>query len=51
MRTVDADSLIRQIKIRVKWHKDYTIEEVIEDIKSAPTVEEEKDASRCDTLR
>lgn len=51
MRPIDADSLIRMIQIRYAWHKDYTIEEVIEDIKAAPTVEVGKDESRCDTLR
>lgn len=43
MRTVDADSLIRQIKIRVKWHKDCTIEEIIDMIKDAPTVTPEEE--------
>lgn len=40
MKLIDADSLIRLIQIRYAWHKDYSIQEVIEDIESAPTIEE-----------
>lgn len=43
MRLIDADSLIRPIRIREKWHKDLTPEEVIRMIKDAPTVEPEED--------
>jgi hypothetical protein len=38
MRNIDADSLIRAIKVRLKWHKDLEVEEVIRMIKDAPTV-------------
>lgn len=40
MRKIDADSLLRQIKIRQKWHKDIDIDEIIIMIKEAPTVDE-----------
>ena len=39
MRAIDADSLIGLIKIRSAWHTDYSIEEVIEDIEQAPTID------------
>lgn len=38
MRPIDADSLVRLIQTRLKWHGTYTIEEVIRDIKDAPTL-------------
>ena len=38
MRDIDADSLIRAIKVRLKWHKDLDVEEVIQMIEDAPTV-------------
>jgi len=40
MRKIDADSLLRQIKIRQKWHKNVDIDEIIIMIKEAPTVDE-----------
>lgn len=40
MRAIDADSLLRQIKIRRKWHKEIYLDEIIEMIKQAPTVDE-----------
>ena len=40
MRAIDADSLLRQIKIRRKWHKEISLDEVIEMIKQAPTLDE-----------
>ena len=43
MRPIDGDSLVRLIKIRLKWHKDLTIEEVIDMIKEAPTIEERRE--------
>lgn len=39
-RLINRDNLIRLIKIRKKWHDDYSIDEVIEDIESMPTEEE-----------
>lgn len=36
MRLIDLDQAIRLIKIRMKWHNDYTPEEVIEDLESLP---------------
>lgn len=42
MRNIDADSLIRAIKIRLKWHKDLEVEEVIQMIKGAPTINTER---------
>lgn len=38
MRAIDADSLIRLIKVRDSWHTGYTIEEVITDIEQSPTL-------------
>ena len=38
MKIIDGDSLARMIEIRYAWHKDYTIEEVLEDIKQAPEI-------------
>lgn len=38
MRAIDADSLIGLIKIRCAWHTGYSIEEVLEDIEQAPTL-------------
>lgn len=38
MRAIDADSLIRLIKIRNAWHTGYSIEEVVADIEQAPTL-------------
>lgn len=49
MRPIDADSLLRLIKIRLKWHKDLDIEDIIEMIREAPTVDETctKDARKA----
>ena len=38
MRPIDADSLVRLIEIRMRWHKSYTKEEILNDIKQAPTL-------------
>lgn len=38
MRAIDADSLIGLIGIRQAWHTGYSVEEVVEDIKQAPTI-------------
>ena len=38
MRPIDAHSLERLIRNRLKWHKSYDIEEVLQDIKDAPTI-------------
>lgn len=40
MRPVDADSILRIIRIRLKWHKELDIDEVIEIIREAPTLTE-----------
>lgn len=40
MRLIDADVLLRCVKIRHAWHKDYDVDEVIADIESQPTVDE-----------
>ena len=40
MRSVDADSILRIIRIRLKWHKELDIDEVIEIIRDAPTLTE-----------
>jgi len=39
VRPIDATSLERLIRIRLKWHKSYSIEEVLQDIKNAPTID------------
>lgn len=46
MRPVDADSILRLIRIRLKWHKELDVDEVIDIIKDAPTLTEKctKDA-------
>lgn len=38
MRLIDGDSLVGLIKIRLSWHTDYSIDEVIQDIKDAPEI-------------
>ena len=38
MRLIDADSLLRLVEIRKKWHKDLDVDEVEDMIKDAPTV-------------
>lgn len=48
MRAIDGDSLVRLIKIRMKWHEDLTIEEVIDMIKAAPTIEERREDEHTD---
>lgn len=40
MRPIDADSLLRLIKIRKKWHKELDIDEIIDMIRDAPTIDE-----------
>jgi hypothetical protein len=40
MRPIDADSLLRLIRIRQTWHKELDVDEVIEMIKQAPPVTE-----------
>ena len=48
MRAIDADSLVRLIRIRSKWHDGLTVEEVVEMIKEAPTLE---DKDRMPTMK
>ena len=38
MILIDADSLLRLVEIRKKWHKDLDVDEVEDMIKDAPTV-------------
>lgn len=38
MRLIDADSLLRLVEIRKKWHRDLDVDEVEDMIKDAPTV-------------
>lgn len=38
MRPIDAHSLERLITNRLKWHGSYDIEEVLQDIRDAPTI-------------
>lgn len=40
MRQIDADSLLRLIKIRQKWHKNLDVDEIIDMIRDAPTIDE-----------
>lgn len=42
MKLIDKKSLLRQITVRQKWHKDLTVEEVIDIIRDAPEIEEKK---------
>lgn len=42
MKLIDKKSLLRQITVRQKWHKDLTVEEVIDIIRDAPETEEKK---------
>lgn len=47
MRPIDADSLVRLIEIRMRWHKSYTKEEILNDIKQAPTLSLEELHESC----
>ena len=38
MRPIDAHSLERLITNRLKWHGSYDIDEVLQDIRDAPTI-------------
>lgn len=40
MKLIDGHSLERWVKTRLKWHKDLTVEEVIEMIHDAPEINE-----------
>ena len=42
MKLIDGHSLERWVKTRLKWHKDLTVEEVIEMIHDAPEIEVKK---------
>ena len=38
VRLIDATSLERLIRNRLKWHKSYSVEEILRDIRDAPTI-------------
>ena len=42
MKLIDGHSLERWVKTRLKWHKDLTVEEVIEMIHDAPEIKPER---------
>lgn len=47
MKLIDKPSLIRLIRIRQKWHKDLSVDEVIEMIRQSPEVEIPKEDEDC----
>ena len=48
VKPIDGESLWRMISIRQKWHKNYTIEEVLRDIKDAPILNNVVEVTRCE---
>ena len=42
LKLSDGVSLERWVKVRLKWHKDLTVEEVIDMIHDAPEIEVKK---------